>query len=105
MLKYHEIYPQTCDMGSGKSEYIPTEPMSLNEVLKEIKETFHSWGTITILFWDGEIYRKFDYDIYNDKQFYHHLDGWVYNHIVDKVVSYSCFMSSDLTIYLNKQSK
>ena len=102
MLKYHEIAPQTCDMGFSTGEYQIDKSISLKQVLQELYNTLNSWGTITILYPDKDICRIFDYDLYNDTRFYHHLSGWEYNMKVDKITTRSCFMNSDLTIELIK---
>ena len=41
-----------------------------------------------------------DYDLYNDKQFYHNLYGWEYNAKVDKITSTACYMNKDIVIEL-----
>ena len=97
---YHEISPQTCDLGFSTGEYILNKPATLEEVLYKIQNTFRSWGTITIFYPNKDICRIFDYDLYNDKQFYHNLSGWEYNFKVSKITSRACFMNEDITIEL-----
>ncbi len=100
MLKYHEISPQTCDMGFSTGEYQTDTLLKLDQILQQLQAILKSWGTITILYPNKDICRIFDYDLYNDTQFYHHLSGWAYNMKVDKITTRSCFMNRDLTIEL-----
>lgn len=100
MLKYHEITPQTCDMGFSTGEYQMNKPISLKRALQELRNMLNSWGSITILYPSKDICRVFDYDLYNDTQFYHNLSGWIYNMKVDKITTHSCFMNEDLIIEL-----
>lgn len=100
MLKYHEITPQTGDMGLSTGEYQINESINLRQALQELCNMLNSWGTITILYPNKDICRVFDYDLYNDTQFYHHLSGWEYNMKVDKITTHSCFMNKDLIIEL-----
>ena len=44
--------------------------------------------------------RIFDYNLHNDKQFYHNLSGWEYKFKVSKITSRACFMNEDITIEL-----
>ena len=97
---YHEISPQTCDLGSSTGEYILNKPATLEEVLSKIQNTFKNWGTITIISPNQEISRIFDYNLHNDKQFYHNLSGWEYKFKVSKITSRACFMNEDITIEL-----
>ena len=99
-MRYREISPQTCDMGSSTGEYQIDDPISLRQALQELCNILNSWGTITILYPDKDICRIFDYDLYNDKQFYHNLSGWEYNFKVSKITSRACFMNKDITIEL-----
>ena len=99
-MQTHIIEKQTCDMGHGKGEYIFSN-MTLRQVLDWFKQNLHDWGTIIIQFKNGDILRKFDYDLYNDSQFYHHL-SWEYNLLVEKIEFYYCFMNKDIIIYLFK---
>ena len=96
------IYPQQSDMGNGKGEYIFSN-MTLRQVLDWFKQNLHDWGTITIQFNNGDVLRKFDYDLYNNSQFYHHL-SWEYSLLVEKIEFYYCFMNKDIIIYLNNKS-
>ena len=89
-------------MGFSTGEYQIDRPISLRQALQELYNTLYSWGTITIFYPDKDICRIFDYDLYNDTQFYHHLSGWEYNMKVDKITTRSCFMNRDLTIELTK---
>ena len=99
MIKAKQIYPQTCDMGSDYQIYEFTEETSLQETLIWIKHNLSAWGTVTIKTNNGEIIRKFDYDLYNDKQFYCNL-SWEKLKKVKKISSHSCFMSCDIDIEL-----
>ena len=101
-MKYHEINPQTCDMGFSIGEYQIDKSINLRQALQELYGILNSWGTITIIYPNKDICRIFDYDLYNDTQFYHHLSGWVYNMKIDKITTKSCFMNKDLTIELTK---
>lgn len=100
-MKYCQITSQTCDMGYGKGKYIFSQ-LTLKQALNWFEENLNDWGTITINFKNGDILRKFDYDLYNSHQFYHHLNGWEYELLVDKIESYNCFMNKDIIISLKK---
>lgn len=91
--------PQTCDMGSGfgKIEFEPGT--TLRQVLDFYKNNSRTWGECTIQYKNGEILRKFDYDIYNSNIFYYHL-SWELDCIVTEAKFQYCFMSEDLTIIL-----
>lgn len=96
------IRPQTCDMGSNYVEYEMTEDMTLDQVLEWIKENnICAFGTITISFRDGDILRKFDYDLFhkNERSFYYNF-GWEGKKIVNKMTSQACFMYCDFEIQL-----
>jgi len=95
------IEKQTCDMGSGKGEYIFSN-ITLEQALDWFEKNLNEWGTIIIKFKNGEILRKFDYDLYNSHQFYHHLNGWEYDSLIKKIEFSYCFMNRDIIIYLNK---
>lgn len=99
MIKPITIYPQKSDMGSDYQIYEFTEETSLEAVLIWIKNNLSTWGVITIKTNNGEVVRKFDYDLYNDQQFYHHLN-WERLKKVDKMSSHSCFMNCDIDIEL-----
>ena len=94
------ISAQKSDMGGGRGEYIFSD-ITLGQALKWFKENLHDWGVITIQFKNGDILRKFDYNLFDNSQFYHHLD-WEYNLLVKKIEFYYCFMNRDIIIYLNK---
>ena len=117
MLEQRKYSPQTCDMGYGVTEYAPKEPMNLEEVLDEI-ENWDCYGVITIIDTNGEILRKFDFDIYSfrrkykviepdKKEFYHRFWGYTnpYDQVVDRVISRHCFMVNDIIIYLSDKIK
>lgn len=91
--------PQQSDMGSGFGHITVSENTSLGEILTWIRQNMKTWGTITI-YNDSEVLRCFDYDLYNNNIFYHHLSGWWYNVIVKKVQCEYCFMSEDIDIYI-----
>lgn len=93
--------PQKSDMGSGYGHYEGVNGMNLDEVLNELRKTLKSWGTITICRVTGNIIRYFDFDLYTNKVFYHHLSGWQYNYTIYKVEFDYCFMSENIYIYVN----
>lgn len=99
-MKENIIYTQQSDMGSGYGEYIFSN-ITLRQALKWFEENLYDWGVITIQFRNGDILRKFDYDLYNNSQFYHHL-SWEYNLLIEKIEFNYCFMNRDIIIYLNK---
>ena len=88
-------------MGYEKGKYIFSN-LTLEQALNWFEENLNDWGIITINFKNGDILRRFDYDLYNLHQFYHHLNGWEYKLLVDKIESYNCFMNKDITISLKK---
>jgi hypothetical protein len=95
---------QMSDMGSGFGEYTFSEPVDLASFLHYYKKNSKAWGTVTILNWQGETVRKFDFNTYHGDtpQFYVNLDGW-YEKCKVKSAEFSyCFMSEDLTIRLEK---
>ena len=93
--------PQTCDMGSGFGK-IEVEPnTTLRQVLEFYKNNSRTWGVCTIQFEDGEILRKFDYDVYRNDIFYYHL-SWELNWFVVEAKFQYCFMGEDLTITIRK---
>ena len=103
MIKSKIIYPQTCDMGSDYEIYEFDQPTSLRTVLNYIENSLRLWGTITIFYADGKIYKKFDFDTYHkDKEFYIKPD-WTFNKKVVAMSSHSCFMSSNIEIRLGKE--
>ena len=102
MIKAKEISPQTCDMGSNFVVYELSENTDLRTVLNWIKNNMHSWGTITIQYSDGEVIRKFDYDLYREKEFYINLSGWEAKLEVGKMSSSACFMYCDFEIIVRK---
>lgn len=91
--------PQISDMGSGFGSYQFSKNYTLREFLDYYKNTNKTWGTITI-FHDNKVVRKFDYNIYDNNQFYHHLTGVEYNMIVKGVNFSYCFMSEDVSVYV-----
>ena len=91
--------PQTCDMGSGFGHIELPENTTLKEILDWIQTNMKTWGTVTIFRHTDDVVRCFDYDLYNNQIFYHHL-SWQYNSIVRKVEFIYCFMSEDIEIYL-----
>lgn len=93
--------PQKSDMGSGWGHYEGTDGMNLKEVLDELRKTLKSWGTVTIYRGTDDVVRCFDFDLYNNKIFYHHLSGWQYNYTIRKVDFDYCFMSENINIYVN----
>lgn len=92
--------PQKSDMGSGWGHYEFKEGLTLLEVLDYLRKDLKSWGTVTIYRGTDDVVRCFDFDLYNNKIFYHHLSGWQYNFIVKAVKFDYCFMSENIDIYL-----
>ena len=92
-------HPQACDMGDGRG-YIEFEPKTtLREVLNWYKANSRTWGECIIKYRDGEVLRRFDYDIYNNTQFYYHLT-WELDFVVKEAKFSYCFMAEDLIITL-----
>ncbi len=94
--------PQTCDMGSGFGIIEYESNATLGDILKFYKQTVKTWGTCTINYADGEILRKFDFDLYNNRIFYYHLSGWELDIKIKEVKFEYCFMGENLTIILDK---
>lgn len=92
--------PQKSDMGSGWGHYEVPKDLTLEEALNCLQKDLKSWGTITIYKGSDDIVRCFDFDLYNNKIFYHHLSGWQYNYTVKKIQFSYCFMSEDIEIYV-----
>lgn len=92
--------PQKSDMGSGWGHFELPEGIALGEVLEWLHKHQKSWGTVTI-YRAGNVVRRFDYDLYNNKVFYHHLSGWEYKFPVKEVKFDYCFMSENIDIYVN----
>lgn len=90
---------QKSDMGSGAGYVDGAAGCTLKEVLNFYSKNSKTWGTVCI-YRKGNIVRKFDYDIYNNNIFYHHLNGWEYKWIVKEAKFNYCFMCEDLDIYL-----
>ena len=91
--------PQISDMGSGFGHITVSTDTTLKEALMWISQNQKTWGTVTI-YNNKEIIRRFDYDLYNNNIFYHHLDGWQYNKIIQQIKFNYCFMSEDIDIYI-----
>ena len=91
--------PQTSDMGFGYGYVEGATGRTLEEVLNFYANNSKTWGTVCI-YGEDDIVRKFDYDTYNNKIFYHHLSGWEYQLIVKKVKFDYCFMNKNIDIYL-----
>lgn len=92
--------PQKSDMGSGWGHYEIKEGLTLREALDYLRKNLKSWGTVTIYRGANDVVRRFDFDLYNNKIFYHHLSGWQYNFIVKAIKFDYCFMSENIDIYL-----
>lgn len=92
--------PQKSDMGSGWGHYEIKEGLTLREVLDYLRKNLKSWGTVTIYRGANDVVRRFDFDLYNNKIFYHHLSGWQYNFIIKEIKFDYCFMSENIDIYL-----
>ena len=93
--------PQKSDMGSGWGHYEVPAGTTLHEALNELQKTLKSWGTVTIYRGSDDVMRCFDFDLYNNKIFYHHLSGWQYNFTVREIKFDYCFMSENVDIYVN----
>ena len=91
---------QKSDMGHGWGHYTGVTGLTLGQVLDELHQTLRSWGMVTIYKGSDDIVRCFDFDLYNNKIFYHHLSGWQYQYPVRKVEFRYCFMSEDIDIYI-----
>ena len=100
-MKRNIIEPQKSDMGSGYGEYLFPDGTTLGDFLKWYKDNSKTWGTITIIYNDGRILRKFDYDLYNNNICYTHL-SWEEKILIKKIDFYYCWMSEDVKIHLNK---
>ncbi len=87
-------------MGSGFGHIEIEENTTLEEALKWIQKNAKTWGVITIYRKNNSILRCFDYDLYNNTVFYHHLNGWNYKQVVKKVTFDYCFMGEDIDIYI-----
>lgn len=92
--------PQKSDMGSSFGYIENSHGIPLQEVLNWIESNTITWGIVTIYNNEGNIIRKFDYDLYNSNQFFHWLNGWQYSNLVEKVRFEDCFMCRDFDIYL-----
>lgn len=91
--------PQMSDMGIGEGIIADAAGHTLREVLDFCAKNSTDWGTVCI--YDGkEIIRKFDYNLYNDNIFYHHLEGWQYQKTVEEVTFNYCFMGKNIDIFL-----
>ena len=90
---------QQSDMGTGYGHIEGCEGVSLKDVLAWIEENACDWGVLTI-FCAGKMIRRFDYDVFNNHQFYHHLAGWYYASPVKEVKYEYCFMNKDIEIYI-----
>lgn len=94
-------HPQKSDMGSGYGHYEGIDGMNLGKVLDELCKTLKSWGTVTIYRGLDDVVRRFDFDLYNSKVFYHNLSGWQYNYTIRKIDYDYCFMLENINIYVN----
>ena len=92
--------PQMSEMGNGWGHYELPENIDLMEVLYELRKTLKSWGIVTIYRGTDDIIRCFDFNLYNDKIFYHHLTGTEYIYTVREVKFTYCYMSENIDIYV-----
>lgn len=93
--------PQMSDMGSGFGHIeIEHNAVTLKEALEWLQQNQKTWGTVIIYRGFDNIVRCFDYDLYNNNIFYHHLTGWQYEYIVKKIEFNYCFMDEDIAIYV-----
>lgn len=93
-------HPQKSDMGNGYGHYEGIDGMNLREVLDELRKTLKSWGIITIYQGRDDIIRRFDFDLYSNKVFYHDLVSWQYNYVVCKIDYDYYFMLENINIYV-----
>jgi hypothetical protein len=91
--------PQLSDRGNGDGIIADVVGYTLREVLDFCAKNSKDWGTVCI-YDEDEIIRKFDYDLYSDNIFYHHLEGWQYQKIVKEVTFNYCFMWKNIDIFL-----
>ena len=94
--------PQTCDMGSGYGEITFNENDTLQDFFNFFVKEIKSWGVMTVYAPNKEIMRKFDYNLYNDKQFYQHISGWALSDKIDKITFDYCFMNENYYVYLKR---
>ena len=100
MMKQVIDRSQMSEMGNGWGHYELPENINLMEVLGELRKSLKSWGKVTIYRGTNNRIRCFDFNLYNDKIFYHHLTGTDYNCIVREVKFTYCYMSEDIDIYV-----
>ena len=106
MLKQIITSPQTCDMGFGYGKYTWEKPVTLKEAFAYLKDNLNSWGTIEIIDWTFELYRKFDYNVHHgEKEFYFCPTDSVLKHFIKEITFEYCFMNCDLRITLLKDFK
>ena len=98
------ISPQKFDMGCGFGKFSFDKETTLKQFLEHYKKTCSSWGTITIIKADGDILRKFDYDMYNDSIFYYNL-SWELQCKVKKIIFNYCFMNENVDIRLERYGR
>lgn len=91
--------PQKSDMGNGWGHFEFPLGTTLLDALSWIKANRKTWGTVKI-YRNTTCIRYFDFDLFNNKIFYHHLSGWEYKTLVREIQFSYCFMSEDITIYL-----
>ena len=93
--------PQKSDYGTGLGHLELEGTATLKEVLDYIELMTNSWGTVYI-YNDRNLLRCFDYELYNQHIFYHHLAGWEYKLNVEQVRFDYCFMNQNYYIYITK---
>lgn len=92
--------PQASDMGCGFGCVEGADGCTLEQILEfYAKNDDKSWGTVSI-YRKNDVIRKFDYDIYNNNIFYHHLYDWQYKLTVKEVEFTYSWMNKDIDIYL-----
>lgn len=96
--------PQKSDMGSGFGEYSFDKETTLKDFLEYYKNTCDSWGTITIIKADGDILRKFDYNMYNNNIFYYNL-SWELQCKIKHIKFNYCFMNENVDIRLERYGR
>ena len=100
-MKRNIIEPQKSDMGLGSGEYICPNKTTLGDFLKWYKDNAKTWGEITIVYNDGRILRKFDYDLWNNNICYTHF-SWEDSLPIREIKFYYSWMNEDIYIHIDK---
>lgn len=100
-MKRDVIRPQQSDMGSGHGKYLFPDGTTLIDFLEWYKINSKTWGTILITYRDGNILRKFDYDLYNNNVCYTHF-SWENSLPIREIEFYYSWMNEDVYIRIDK---